>query len=110
MKLRPKPFRVLLYLDTHRGRCSKDELFSECWNGAIVSDQSLTNTISTLRKALNTVGIVNIKLTCVSKAGYLLEDATTDEQADGVRQAQNRKPTRLIAKLQNYSSPKKAEC
>ena len=83
IKLRPKPFRVLLYLDTHRGRCiSKDELFSECWNGAIVSDQSLTNTISALRKALNTIGIVNIKLTTVSKAGYLLEDTTTDEQAD----------------------------
>ncbi|MEZ9159409.1 transcriptional regulator [Vibrio lentus] len=83
IKLRPKPFLVLLYLDTHRGRCiSKDELFSECWNGAIVSDQSLTNTISALRKALNTIGIVNIKLTTVSKAGYLLEDTTTDEQAD----------------------------
>ena len=39
IKLRPKPFRVLLYLHNHNGRCvSKDELFSECWNGAIVSD------------------------------------------------------------------------
>ena len=73
IKLRPKPFRVLLYLHNHNGRCvSKDELFSECWNGAIVSDQSLTNTISTLRKSLKTIGIKNTKLTTVSKAGYLL--------------------------------------
>lgn len=83
IKLRPKPFRVLLYLYTHQGRCvSKDELFSECWNGAVVSDQSLTNTISTLRKALNTVEVNNIKLTTVSKAGYLLENTSKDEQVD----------------------------
>ncbi|MEZ8168884.1 transcriptional regulator [Vibrio tasmaniensis 1F-187] len=83
IKLRPKPFRVLLYLYTHRGRCvSKDELFSECWNGAVVSDQSLTNTISTLRKALNTVEVNNIKLTTVSKAGYLLENTSKYEQVD----------------------------
>ncbi|MCZ8499301.1 hypothetical protein O9929_20285 [Vibrio lentus] len=45
-------------------------------------------------KALNTIGIVNDKLTTVGKAGYLLEDATTDEQAlmaDGAK-LQNRKP------------------
>ncbi|MFI3276686.1 transcriptional regulator [Vibrio sp.] len=83
VKLRPKPFLVLLYLYTHYGRCiSKDELFAECWNGAIVSDQSLTNTISTLRKALNIVGTVNIKLTTVSRAGYLLEDSQTGLQFD----------------------------
>lgn len=83
VKLRPKPFRVLLYLYTHLGRCvSKDELFSECWNGAVVSDQSLTNTISTLRKALNTVEVNNIKLTTVSKAGYLLENTSKYEQVD----------------------------
>nr|WP_256099356.1 MULTISPECIES: winged helix-turn-helix domain-containing protein [unclassified Vibrio] len=79
IKLRPKPFRVLLYLHYHNGHCiSKDELFNECWNGAVVSDQSLTNTISTLRKALNTIGINSIKLTTVSKAGYLLENVTVE--------------------------------
>ena len=79
IKLRPKPFRVLLYLHYHNGHCiSKDELFNECWNGAVVSDQSLTNTISTLRKALNTIGINSIKLTTVSKAGYLLENVTLE--------------------------------
>ncbi|EDK26159.1 hypothetical protein VSWAT3_22215 [Vibrionales bacterium SWAT-3] len=80
IKLRPKPFRVLLYLHNHNGRCvSKDELFSECWNGAIVSDQSLTNTISTLRKSLKTIGIKKTKLTTVSKAGYLLEKISNEE-------------------------------
>ncbi len=79
IKLRPKPFRVLLYLHYHNGHCiSKDELFNECWNGSVVSDQSLTNTISTLRKALNTIGINSIKLTTVSKAGYLLENVTVE--------------------------------
>ena len=80
IKLRPKPFRVLLYLHTHSGLCiSKDELFNECWNGAVVSDQSLTNTISTLRKALSTLEIKNVKLTTVSKAGYLLENVVLEE-------------------------------
>ncbi|MFA0013043.1 transcriptional regulator [Vibrio lentus] len=80
IKLRPKPFRVLLYLHTHSGLCiSKDELFTECWNGAVVSDQSLTNTISTLRKALSTLEIKKVKLTTVSKAGYLLENVVIEE-------------------------------
>ncbi|MEZ8657296.1 transcriptional regulator [Vibrio splendidus] len=79
IKIRPKSFRVLLYLHYHNGHCiSKDELFNECWNGAVVSDQSLTNTISTLRKALNSIGINSIKLTTVSKAGYLLENVTIE--------------------------------
>ena len=83
MKLRPKPFRALLYLHNHNGRCvSKDELFSECWNGAIVSDQSLTNTISTLRKSLKKIGIKNTKLTTVSKAGYLLEKVSNEEPSE----------------------------
>ncbi|UQV20513.1 winged helix-turn-helix domain-containing protein [Vibrio sp. J383] len=85
IKLRPKPFRVLLYLHYHNGHCiSKDELFNECWNGAVVSDQSLTNTISTLRKALSTIGINSMKLTTVSKAGYLLENVTTEVPVDAI--------------------------
>lgn len=85
IKLRPKPFRVLLYLHTHSGLCiSKDELFNECWNGAVVSDQSLTNTISTLRKALSTLEIKNVKLTTVSKAGYLFENVVLEEPTNVV--------------------------
>ncbi|WP_373947959.1 transcriptional regulator [Vibrio pomeroyi] len=85
IKLRPKPFRVLLYLHTHSGLCiSKDELFNECWNGAVVSDQSLTNTISTLRKALSTLEIKNVKLTTVSKADYLLENVVLEEPTNVV--------------------------
>ncbi|WP_286292819.1 winged helix-turn-helix domain-containing protein [Vibrio apostichopi] len=85
IKLRPKPFRVLLYLHTHSGLCiSKDELFTECWNGAVVSDQSLTNTISTLRKALSTLEIKKVKLTTVSKAGYLLENVVIEELTNTV--------------------------
>ncbi|MFA0310711.1 hypothetical protein BH581_03585 [Vibrio splendidus] len=85
IKLRPKPFRVLLYLHYHNGHCiSKDELFNECWNGAVVSDQSLTNTISTLRKALSTIGINSMKLTTVSKAGYLLENVKTEVLVDAI--------------------------
>ncbi|MFM2639887.1 winged helix-turn-helix domain-containing protein [Vibrio chagasii] len=103
IKLRPKPFRVLLYLHNHNGRCvSKDELFSECWNGAIVSDQSLTNTISTLRKSLKTIGIKNTKLTTVSKAGYLLEKISNEEPSETHLPTESNSPTepRLTSEIQ----------
>lgn len=85
IQLRPKPFRVLLYLHQHSNRCvSKDEIFDECWDGSIVSDQSLTNTISMLRKALLTINIRKIKITTISKAGYRLDKIYIDDSNNGV--------------------------
>ncbi|OEF88937.1 hypothetical protein A142_23050 [Vibrio splendidus 12E03] len=85
IQLRPKPFRVLLYLHQHSNRCvSKDEIFDECWDGSIVSDQSLTNTISMLRKALLTINIRKIKITTISKAGYRLDKIDIDDSTNGV--------------------------
>ncbi|MEC7941737.1 MAG: winged helix-turn-helix domain-containing protein [Pseudomonadota bacterium] len=71
----------------------KDELFSECWNGAIISDQSLTNTISTLRKSLKTIGITNTKLTTVSKAGYVLEEISNEEPSEIHLPTESHSPT-----------------
>lgn len=110
IKLRPKPFRVLLYLHNHSGRCvSKDELFSECWNGAIVSDQSLTNTISTLRKSLKTIGIKNTKLTTVSKAGYLLESLVIEEPTNIVVPADEIATDMLAEPSESMAQPPESE-
>lgn len=74
IRLRPLPFKVLIYLYENKGKCiTRNELFSECWNGAIVSDQALTNVISNLRKSLLEVNAYNVILKTVSKVGYILE-------------------------------------
>ncbi|NRF12904.1 winged helix-turn-helix domain-containing protein [Vibrio coralliilyticus] len=79
IRLRPLPFKVLIYLYENKGKCiTRNELFSECWNGAIVSDQALTNVISNLRKSLLEVNAYNVILKTVSKVGYILEHRDAD--------------------------------
>jgi DNA-binding winged helix-turn-helix (wHTH) protein len=49
----PKAFRVLLFLLRNPGRLvSKDEIVSAVWNDCSVSDNSLTRSITTLRRLL----------------------------------------------------------
>lgn len=80
IRLRPLPFKVLIYLHAKKGKCiTRNELFSECWNGAIVSDQALTNVISNLRKSLIEVNAYNVNLKTVSKVGYILEHKDIDQ-------------------------------
>src|ERR1700722_12906733 len=51
--LMPKPLATLLVLLDRAGETvSKDELLAEVWNGAAVEENNLTQSISTLRKAL----------------------------------------------------------
>lgn len=73
VNMRPLPFRVLIYLLKHQDRCiSRDELFEVCWQGAIVSEQSLTNTISYIRKTIKKLESNELKLNTISKKGYSL--------------------------------------
>src|SRR6186713_2003529 len=56
--LQPLVFDLLVYLVRHRDRVvSKDELLSELWSGAIVTDGSLQRAVSLLRAALREGGM-----------------------------------------------------
>jgi DNA-binding winged helix-turn-helix (wHTH) protein/tetratricopeptide (TPR) repeat protein len=51
--LTPKPLSTLLLLVARAGQTvTKEELFEEVWNGAVVEENNLTQSISALRKAL----------------------------------------------------------
>jgi DNA-binding winged helix-turn-helix (wHTH) protein len=55
--LKPKPFDALCYLVENPGRVvSKDELLSALWPGRVVEEGNISQTIFTLRKALNDGG------------------------------------------------------
>lgn len=70
--LRPKTFAFLCHLARHRGRVvSKSELFDVVWPGLNVSEDSLTQCASELRKILGADGC----LKTISKRGYLLDAA-----------------------------------
>ncbi|MGQ7848055.1 winged helix-turn-helix domain-containing protein [Granulosicoccus sp. 3-233] len=70
--LRPKSYRVLEILAEHRGALvSKDDLIAGAWNGSVVTDESLSQCISDIRRAL---GKDDAKLLrTVPRRGYVLE-------------------------------------
>src|ERR1700730_9870066 len=70
IELRPKSFELLHYLVTNAGRLiAKDELVSAVWPNVIVSDDSLAQCVSDLRRALNDPDRRIIKT--VPRRGYL---------------------------------------
>jgi DNA-binding winged helix-turn-helix (wHTH) protein/tetratricopeptide (TPR) repeat protein len=71
LPLRPKSFALLQYLVDHPGRLlSRDELFEALWPGLAVSDDSLTQCVSDLRRALG--GQAAAILRTVPRRGYML--------------------------------------
>ena len=53
IQLTPKPLGTLLLLVERAGNTvSKEEIFAQVWNGALVEENNLTQSISALRKAL----------------------------------------------------------
>ena len=68
LKLRPKAFALLQLLVEHQGRAvSKDELHEAIWQGRIVSDDSLVQALSDIRRALgDQAGMI----TTLPKRGY----------------------------------------
>ncbi len=69
--LRPQSLAVLRYLVSHAGRVvSKEELMNEVWPGIAVTDNSLTQCISEIRKTLGDEAQMLIRT--VSRRGYRL--------------------------------------
>ena len=71
--LRPKCLEVLLYLTKHAGRVvSKEELMTAVWPIATVSDESLTQCISEIRRALRDDNRQILRT--IPKRGYIIDD------------------------------------
>jgi DNA-binding winged helix-turn-helix (wHTH) protein len=72
LDLRPKCFEVLRYLVEHAGRVvSKDELLDTVWPHVTVSDESLTQCISEIRRAIGHEHRQVIKT--IARRGYLFD-------------------------------------
>lgn len=85
--VRAKTFALLVHLAEHRGAVvSKDELLAAVWPGVIVSEDSLTQCVRDLRRALGDTD--QRWLRTVSRRGYMLAaaDDLRQEGADAVEE------------------------
>ena len=83
--LRPKTFAILKYLAENPERLvSKDEIFASVWPNLAVTDDTLVQSISELRRALGDDGPRLIKT--VPRRGYRLEAKVTNvSEPDGAK-------------------------
>ena len=73
VKLEPKAMSVLVYLADRPGQVvSREELLSAVWSGVVVGDDSLTQVVIKLRKALGEVPHKPAYIQTISKGGYRL--------------------------------------
>ena len=84
--LRPKTFAVLTYLAQRPGQLvSKDELFEAVWPGLAVTDDTLVQSISELRRAL---GDADARLIAtIPSRGYRLDSAAAPPERRRARSA-----------------------
>jgi TolB-like protein/DNA-binding winged helix-turn-helix (wHTH) protein/Tfp pilus assembly protein PilF len=73
VKLEPKAMAVLVYLANRPGQVvSREALLSAVWSGVVVGDDSLTQVVIKLRKALGDAPEVPAYIQTISKGGYRL--------------------------------------
>ncbi|MDA8256643.1 MAG: winged helix-turn-helix domain-containing protein [Betaproteobacteria bacterium] len=73
LRLEPKTMAVLLALARRRGQVvTREQLLDEIWNGVIVGDASLTQTVIKLRKALGDTAQSPTYIETIPKRGYRL--------------------------------------
>jgi TolB-like protein/Tfp pilus assembly protein PilF len=78
--LRPKAFALLAYLAANAGRVvGKSDLMAAVWPGVFVTEDSLTQAVRELRKALAEGGEGSIRT--IAKRGYLLCPPTAKDEA-----------------------------
>ena len=96
VQLEPKAMALLVYLAQHAGRTiSREQLFAAVWPDVIVSDDTLTQAVTKLRKAFRDDAKNSRYIQTVPKAGYRLTapvrftpDDATAPQADSRRRLQ----------------------
>ena len=85
--LRPKSFEVLRYLMEHAGRIvTKEEVMSAVWPNVTVTDESLTQCISDVRRALGDDGQRIVKT--VPRRGYLVDAPITASEGPAAQPAE----------------------
>src|ERR1700675_523010 len=73
VKLEPKAMAALIYLANRPGQVvSREALLSAVWPGVVVGDDSLTQVVIKLRKALGDVPEKPAYIQTISKGGYRL--------------------------------------
>ncbi|CDX12826.1 hypothetical protein MPLB_1270012 [Mesorhizobium sp. ORS 3324] len=93
--VRARTFSLLVFLVENANRVvSRDQIFEVVWNGLVVTDDALTQTIRDLRNVLGDEGAALIKT--VAKRGYMLTLQSQDQEK-GRRAAS----AELQAKAQN---------
>jgi len=99
VKIEPKAMSLLLHLADRPGEVvSREALLSEIWPSAIVGDDSLTQAIIKLRKALGDDPDKPTYIQTVTKRGYRLVAAVVrSSQAAARTKAQHRRPAFWIA-------------
>lgn len=84
--LRPKSFEVLLHLVRRRGvLVGKDELFATAWPGLVVTDDSLTQCVTEIRKSLGDHERQIIRT--VLRRGYVFQAEVREEQRQSAKPA-----------------------
>jgi TolB-like protein len=80
--LRPKAYSLLLHLARNAGRVvPKAELMDVVWPGVFVTEDSLTQNIREIRKALSDSGQVLVRT--VTRRGYMLADTAVPDLGGG---------------------------
>ncbi len=106
VKLEPKAMAVLVYLAARPGQVvSREALLSAVWSGAVVGDDSLTQVVIKLRKALGDVPELPTYIQTISKGGYRLiapvvrsaEIASAPVQLDAEPRAERKRRVPWIA-------------
>ena len=76
IRLRPKTYRVLVHLLRHHGRLiSRDELIEAAWGKAAITDDSLTQCMVEIRRALGDETRCMVRT--VPRRGYMFEGPVT---------------------------------
>lgn len=101
VQLEPKVMSLLLYLAEHAGRTvSRDQLFSALWPGVVVTDDTLTQAVTKLRKALDDRASEARYIQTVPKRGYRLQaPVSLDAGGDAVSATKLARPTLYLTLL-----------
>ena len=79
-------FDTLLYLIEHRGETlDKDALLGAIWPGVVVEENSLTQSVSTLRQVLGEAPGANRYIATVPRKGYRFVGEVTERDAHAVQ-------------------------
>ena len=82
LALTAKVFDTLLYLIEHRGETlDKDALLGAIWPGVVVEENSLTQSVSTLRQVLGEAPGANRYIATVPRKGYRFVGEVTERDA-----------------------------